>query len=195
MNDLQSEIEAQLSDSSQVMLKTRETSGETIEKVCRIMISSLENRGKILLCGNGGSAADCQHIAAEIVGRFQINRPGLPAIALTTDSSILTAVSNDWGLDTIFARQVEALGRSGDVLLAISTSGSSPNILAAVRKAVEMEIHCIAMTGENDSPLSQHCDPVIKIPSHHVPRIQEGHITVGHILCDLIEKHFFAGHK
>ena len=193
MNSIRADIEAQLKESSRVLVEMHKLS-ETIEKASRLLIDTIKGGGKVLLCGNGGSAADCQHIAAEIVGRYKLNRPAMAAVALTTDTSILTAVSNDLSFDDIFSRQVEALGRPGDSLLAISTSGHSPNVLAAVEKAGEMEMKTLGLTGRNNSPLADRCDIAIQIPSSDTPRVQEGHIAVGHILSDLIEKHFYAGH-
>ncbi len=147
---------------------------------------------KLLLCGNGGSAADAQHIAAELVGRFEIERRGLPAIALTTDTSILTAVGNDYSFDKIFERQVEALGREGDVLIAISTSGNSPNVINAVKKAKELGILTVGFSGKGGGELLRVADHCFVVKSYSTPRIQEVHITLGHVLCDFVEKFLFS---
>ena len=143
--------------------------------------------GKILLLGNGGSAADCQHIAAEIVGRYKRERRGLPAIALTTDTSILTAVGNDYGFEHVFSRQVEALCTPKDVVIGLSTSGNSPNVLAAIHTARQIGAFTIGLTGGGGGKLAQCCDLSLVVASNDTPRIQEAHILVGHMLCDLID--------
>lgn len=143
--------------------------------------------GKILLLGNGGSAADCQHIAAEIVGRYKRERRGLPAIALTTDTSILTAVGNDYGFEHVFSRQVEALCTPKDVVIGLSTSGNSPNVLAAIHTARQIGAFTIGLTGGGGGKLAQCCDLSLVVASNDTPRIQETHILVGHMLCDLID--------
>ncbi|MFQ3622438.1 MAG: D-sedoheptulose 7-phosphate isomerase [Acetobacteraceae bacterium] len=143
--------------------------------------------GTLLLCGNGGSAADCQHWAAELVGRYLRERPGLPALALTTDSSALTAIGNDYGYDRVFARQVEALGRPGDVLFALSTSGRSPNIKAALHAARARGLGTVAFTGADGTGLAALCDVLIAVPARETPRIQELHAVLGHAICGLIE--------
>ena len=154
-------------------------------------ISSLQNGGKILIAGNGGSAADAQHIAGELVSRFAFDRPGLPAVALTTDSSILTAIGNDYGYENLFARQVQALGQMGDVLICYSTSGKSPNILKALERAREMNITTIGMTGNRRGAMHTLCDHLLTVPSAETPKIQEGHLILGHIICGLIENTIF----
>ena len=143
---------------------------------------------KIMFCGNGGSAADSQHWAAEIVGRFQKNRKGMPALALTVDTSILTAVANDYGYDRIFSRQVEALGSEGDVLVALSTSGNSPNILAAVEEAKANGIKTIGMTAAGGGKMAEICDVCLVIPDKNTARAQEIHSLIGHILCEIVEE-------
>lgn len=151
----------------------------------------LRSGGKLLLCGNGGSAADAQHLAAELTGRFsKAPRRGLPAIALTTDTSALTAIANDFSFNEVFSRQVEALGRPGDVLLAISTSGSSPNVLRAAAVGRTLGLFIIGLTGESDSPLRLASDLCVRTPGTTSERIQELHITIGHILCELIDAAF-----
>ena len=150
-------------------------------------IDALRNGRKLLFCGNGGSAADAQHWAGELVSRFYYDRPGLAAIALTTDSSILTAIGNDYGYDYVFARQVEALGQAGDVLVAISTSGNSPNVLRAADAARARGMQVVAFTGRGGGKLLSMSDLCFRMPSDETPRIQEGHEFVGHLLCALIE--------
>jgi D-sedoheptulose 7-phosphate isomerase len=152
---------------------------------------ALRAGGKLLLCGNGGSAADAQHWAGELVSRFHYDRPGLAAIALTTDSSILTAIGNDYGYERLFARQVEALGRPGDVLFALSTSGRSPNILAALRAARAGGLATVGFTGQGGAEMSPLCDLLLRVPSGATPRIQEGHEALGHAICAIVEARMF----
>jgi len=151
------------------------------------VLSALQNGGKVLLCGNGGSAADAQHIAAELMGRFKAERRALAAIALTTDTSALTAIGNDYDFSDIFARQVEGLGRAGDVLVAISTSGNSENIINAANAAKARGLTVIAFTGESGGALAPLGDHVLKVPSSETSHIQEMHIAVGHMICSLVE--------
>lgn len=164
---------------------------EAASAAANTCIATLKAGGKILICGNGGSAADAQHWAGELVSRFHYDRPGLPAIALTTDSSILTAVGNDYGFERVFARQIEALGNEGDALLAISTSGNSPNILAALSAARQRGIATIGFTGRTGGKMADLCDICIRIPSESTPRIQEGHEVLGHAICAMIESALF----
>ena len=165
---------------------------ETIMQSARACISALSNGNKILLAGNGGSAADAQHIAGELVNRFNFNRPGLPALALTTDSSVITSIANDYGFETIFSRQISSIGTKNDVFIAITTSGSSPNIINALKTARECGIKTIMLTGSKGASYSDLCDFCIAIPSSDTPRIQEAHILTGHILCSVIEKELFG---
>jgi len=155
-----------------------------------LIITCLKSGGKVLFFGNGGSAADAQHLAAEFVGRFVRERAGLPAIALTTDSSILTAVGNDYGFEQLFARQIQALGEPGDVAVAISTSGNSPNVLEGVREARKHNLKTIGLTGKDGGVLAQQADVAIIIPSTNTARIQECHIAIGHIFCELVDADF-----
>ena len=164
---------------------------DEIVRAVELCLASLRSDGKILFAGNGGSAADAQHWAGELVSRFYYDRPGLPAIALTTDTSILTAIGNDYGYDYTFARQVEALGRRGDVLVVISTSGNSPNILRAAEAARDRGIYVIGFTGQGGGKLAPLCDVCFRIPSDETPRIQEGHEFIGHLLCALIEAEMY----
>lgn len=156
-----------------------------------LSVAALRNGRKMLFAGNGGSAADAQHWAGELVSRFYYDRPGLPAIALTTDSSILTAIGNDYGFDYTFARQVEALGQAGDVFVAISTSGNSPNIIRAAEAARVRGVHVIGFTGISGGKLVELSDICFRIPSSETPRIQEGHEFLGHMLCALIEAQMY----
>ncbi|CUB08177.1 MAG: D-sedoheptulose 7-phosphate isomerase [Lysobacteraceae bacterium] len=164
---------------------------EQIARAVAICVEALRAGRKILFCGNGGSAADAQHWAGELVSRFYYDRPGLPAIALTTDTSILTAIGNDYGYDYTFARQVEALGQAGDVLVAISTSGRSKNVLRALDVAEQKGIKVIGFTGASGGDMAGRCEVCFKVPSTETPRIQEGHEFIGHLLCALIESEIF----
>ena len=160
---------------------------DVVTQAGKQLLEIFNSGGKLLLCGNGGSAADCQHIAAEFVVRYVKHRKGLPAIALTTDSSILTAHSNDYDFASVFARQVDAIGRAGDCLIAISTSGTSANIVNAAKMAQAKGMTVIAMMGANKAELSQHADLSVQVPSTVTARIQEAHILIGHWWCDFIE--------
>jgi D-sedoheptulose 7-phosphate isomerase len=157
-------------------------------KIAAAIISALRAGNKLLIVGNGGSAADAQHIAAEIVGRYKQNRPAYPAIALTTDSSALTAVANDYGFEQVFARQVAGLGQRGDVLLALSTSGRSPNIMAALRVAGERGLVTVGFTGIKGEALGAHCDHLLIAPSDDTPVVQQIHLAIAHGICDEIEQ-------
>lgn len=154
-------------------------------------IECLRHGGKLLLAGNGGSAADAQHIAGEFVSRFAFDRPGLAAIALTTDTSILTAIGNDYGYEKLFARQLQALGNQGDVFICYSTSGKSPNILLALHEARAKGLVCIGLTGNRGGSMRELCDHILEVPSADTPKIQEGHLVMGHILCGLVENAMF----
>lgn len=156
-----------------------------------VCAEALRRWNKLLFAGNGGSAADAQHLAAELVVRFKRDRPGLPALALTVDSSVLTAIGNDYGFEQLFSRQVQALGQAGDVFIALSTSGNSANILAAVPAAKAVGIHVVGMTGAQGGLLVQLADLCLCMPSDDTPRIQEAHTLLGHILCDLLEQNLF----
>lgn len=157
-------------------------------------IEALNAGGKLMLAGNGGSAADAQHIAAEFVSRFAFDRPGLPAIALTTDTSILTAIGNDYGYEKLFARQIQALGRSGDVFIAYSTSGRSPNILLGLREARARGLLCIGMTGAGGAEMQGSCDILLRVPATETAEIQQGHAVLGHIITGLVESAIFGKH-
>jgi len=163
-----------------------------VERAAEIILQSLRGGGRLFLFGNGGSAADAQHIAGELVGRFEMEREALPVLALTTDTSILTAVGNDYGFDNVFERQVEAFVKSGDVVIAISTSGNSKNVVAAARKARESGAKVIGLTGGDGGELKTVADLCIVVPAAETCRIQECHITIGHALCSLIERGMFG---
>ena len=188
--DLISRISQHFADSAQTKLDAMELLAAPLAGAAEMMVGALVNNGKILACGNGGSAADAQHFAAELVGRFELERQGLAAIALTTDSSILTAVGNDYGYKTVFERQVRALGQPGDVLLAISTSGNSSSIVEAIRAAHDNELHVVALTGKGGGEIGQilrDSDVHICVPSDRTARIQEVHLLTIHCLCDGID--------
>ncbi|MDD5271668.1 MAG: D-sedoheptulose 7-phosphate isomerase [Methylovulum sp.] len=174
----------------QAMMARLAACHEDITAAGGLLADTLRQGGKILLCGNGGSAADCQHIAAELVVRYEKDRPGLAALALTTDSSILTAHSNDVGFESVFARQVEALANPQDCLVAISTSGKSPNIIKAAKAARHKGMAVIALTGGEGGDLRHHASLAIIVPSTVTARIQEAHILIGHWWCGLIESHY-----
>ena len=159
-----------------------------IERSGQLIAEALTSGRKLLVCGNGGSAADAQHIAAELVGRYEKTRRSYPAIALTTDTSALTAISNDFGFETVFARQIAGLAQPGDVLVAISTSGKSPNILKAVQKAREVGCLTIALTGAAAEPLASACDVAVVVPAQRTSRVQEAHITIAHLWCEMVDE-------
>jgi D-sedoheptulose 7-phosphate isomerase len=161
---------------------------EPIERAATMIAVSLRNGGKLLLCGNGGSAADCQHIAAEFTGRFLKDRPPIAAISLTTDTSALSCIGNDYSFNEIFSRQVRALGRPGDILLGITTSGNSGNVLAAFEVANELGIQSIGLLGRDGGKALQVCNHSIVVPSNVTARIQEAHILIGHTICGVVEK-------
>ena len=182
-----SEISTLIDESIQNILECKKMINE-INQVKDIIITRLKNGNKIILFGNGGSAADCQHMAAELIGRFLIKRKSLPAISLTTDTSILTAVGNDFGFDQIFSRQCESLVSKGDVIIAISTSGNSINVINGINTAKEKGAVIVSLTGNNGGKLADISDIILKMPTEHTPYIQECHRIIIHILCNLVEK-------
>ncbi len=186
-------ISAQIAEAQRVMsaMLTDDVMLSTVQAVADACIHCLQRGGKILLAGNGGSAADAQHIAGEFVSRFAFDRPGLPAIALTTDTSILTAVGNDYGYEKLFSRQVQAQGNKGDIFIGYSTSGRSPNILGAFEEAHVHGLVCIGLTGNHGGPMRGLCDYLLEVPSGDTPKIQEGHLILGHIICGLVESAIF----
>lgn len=165
---------------------------DKIEEVAKKCVALYKTDKKTILAGNGGSAADAQHIAAELVGRYGFDRPSIPSLALTTDTSNLTAIGNDYGYDFVFSRQLEGMGQEGDIFIGISTSGNSKNILNAFESAKRKNIFTIALTGRDGGEMAQVADIALVVPSESTPRIQESHILIGHILCDIIEKEIFG---
>jgi D-sedoheptulose 7-phosphate isomerase len=161
-----------------------------IDEIATRMIACLSHGGRVLWCGNGGSAADSQHLSSELTGRFERERDGIASIALTTDTSALTAIGNDYGFEHIFSRQVEAIGRPGDLLVGITTSGNSPNVLRAVESARARRMAAVGLTGHDGGVLRAIADVCLVVPAGNTARIQEAHILIGHIMCDLVERHF-----
>jgi len=189
MQDL---IRQELIESAQTKSLIAEELAGAIEDAADLICKSLRRGGKVLIFGNGGSAADAQHFACELVGKFKKVRKALPAVALTTDTSILTAVTNDFDFKYIFSRQIEALGKPEDVAVAISTSGNSPNVLEGIKAARDLNIKSIGLSGKSGGKLAQVVDIPLLVPSVSTPRIQEGHIAIIHILCLLVERSFFG---
>ena len=183
----------QISETVRIMSIMLEDSAimDTMENVVNACIKTLEDGGKVLLAGNGGSAADAQHIAGEFVSRFTYDRPALPAIALTTDTSVLTAIGNDYGYEDIFTRQLLAHANENDVFIAYSTSGKSKNILRALEAGKKNGVVCVGLTGAHGGPMVNLCDYVFEVPSLETPKIQEGHLVLGHIICGLVESALF----
>ncbi len=197
MKDIQSAdtlalIQQQLLASAEVKEVLANTYAERIAWAAGMMVNCFQAEGRVFFCGNGGSAADCQHLAAELVSKLNLRRNALPALALTTDTSLITAISNDDDFSDIFLRQVQALAIENDLLIAISTSGNSLNVCKAVTDCRRRRIQTIALTGKNGGKLAEKADLVLKVPSDNVQRIQECHIAIGHILCDLVEKTLFG---
>ncbi len=180
-------IENELEQISDNFIKLK-SHAQTIKRVIQLCIEVLSQGNKIMLCGNGGSAADAQHLAAELIGRYKFNRRAFNAMALTVDTSILTAVGNDYGFDAVFERQIEGYGKAGDVLFGLSTSGNSKNVMRAFELAKKMEITTIALTGNKGGAMKEMADEVINVPSDITNNIQEMHIAVGHLICGEIEK-------
>lgn len=186
------EITAQLSAHRDVITRIEQELSPRIADLVTLLAETFGRGGKLLVMGNGGSAADAQHFVAEIVGRFKMERRGLPAIALSTDTSILTAIGNDYGFDMVFRRQVEALAVAGDVVIGISTSGNSPNVQQALELAREKGCRTVGLLGKDGGSIKAVCDLALIVPTNDTPRVQEGHITIIHIVCDLLEKTLFA---
>ena len=186
------EIERHLKSHNETMNSLAAVLVEPITKCVQLIVSALNNGHKVLTMGNGGSAADAQHLAAELVGRFLMERKALPAIALTTDSSILTAVGNDYGFDEVFKRQVEALARPGDILIGISTSGNSANVVRALEAGREIGVTTIGLLGRDGGEIGKLVDLALTVPAFDTPRIQEAQLFVMHTLCDLVERTLFS---
>ena len=188
---MQDKIKSKLKESIAVKQQVIVTCVTQIEQAAQLMIKTIKSGNKILFCGNGGSAADSQHLAAELIGRYLKERKSIPAIALTTDTSIITALGNDYGFDTIFARQIEGLAKAGDLVFGISTSGNSKNVLLGLQKAKEIGCKSIGLLGCGGGTIAQAADLAIIVPSQVTPRIQESQATIGHILCNLLESELF----
>jgi len=186
-------VSASLNEHLDVFTKVMASLGEPIRRCGELLQQTVRAGRKVLVCGNGGSAADAQHIAAEFVGRYERERIALPAIALTTDTSALTAISNDYGFERVFARQVEAFANDGDCLIGISTSGNSPNVIAAMMEARRLGCRTIGMTGANGKKLASIADACVLVPSQRTARIQEVHITIAHIWCEMVDELFASG--
>jgi len=187
---MQERIKQICKESVEVKEVAFEKNADVIQKVSEKIIECFNNGNKLLLFGNGGSAADSQHIAAEMIGRFQKERKSLPAVALTTDSSILTALGNDYSFDIIFARQIEGLAKEGDIAFGISTSGNSKNVVKGLEKAKEMGVNTMSLTGGDGGKIAQLSDLGIVVPSKITARVQESHITIVHAICELVEDQF-----
>lgn len=185
------EIASQLAAHREVITRVERELSPQIAEMVTLLAETFKRGGKLLVMGNGGSAADAQHFVAEVVGRFKMERRGLPAIALSTDTSILTAIGNDYGFDKVFSRQVEALAVPGDLVVGISTSGNSPNVLLALKLAREQGCRTVGLLGKDGGSIKGVCDLALIVPTDDTPRVQEGHITIIHIVCDLLEKNLF----
>jgi len=187
---MKSTIEFEFSEHLKTAQATLEYIADPLEIAAKLCIDSLQNGGKILIFGNGGSAADAQHIAAELVGRYKVERKGLPAIALTTDTSALTSIGNDYGYSHVFDRQVEALANKGDVAIGISTGGSSGNVINALKLAKDMRCKTIGFSGRDGGKMNALCNVNLVVPAEDTPRIQEMHIVIGHTICQIIDLEF-----
>lgn len=184
---LAARVQEAVAESSRLMSRVAAEQAETVVAAARMVAGVFQAGGKVLLFGNGGSAADAQHLAAEFVNRFRVERPPLAALALTTDTSILTAVANDYDFVEVFAKQIRALGRPGDLAWGISTSGRSFNVVAGLAAARELGLKTLALSGTDGGPVAEQADLALIVPSRNTPRVQEVHITLGHVLCDLVD--------
>mgnify|MGYP001334067630 CR=1 FL=1 len=178
-------------ETKQAIYQNEELLNKIVE-VCTLCVELYKGKNKTILAGNGGSAADAQHIAAELVGRYGFDRPSIPSLALTTDTSNLTAIGNDYGYDKVFSRQLEGMGQEGDIFIGISTSGNSKNIINAFEVAKQKGIKTVALVGKDGGEMAKMADIALVVPSDSTPRIQESHILIGHIICDIIEKEIFG---
>ena len=185
--DLLLRLQAAVDESISLKKRFAAEQGDAVVAAAQMLAGVFQAGGKVLLFGNGGSAADAQHLAAEFVNRFQVERPPLAALALTTDTSILTAVANDYDFLQVFAKQVRALGRPGDLALGLSTSGNSPNVVEGLKAARELGLKTLALSGRDGGPVAAAAELALIVPSRNTPRIQEVHITIGHVLCDLVD--------
>ncbi|HUU49981.1 MAG TPA: D-sedoheptulose 7-phosphate isomerase [Nitrospinota bacterium] len=188
MSKAKEALKEALIESSEITIKIADTLCSKIEKIIELIVDAIRKKKKILIMGNGGSAADAQHLVAELVGRFKLERKAIPAIALTTNTSTLTAIGNDYSFDKIFGRQIEALAEEGDIVLGLSTSGLSENLIYAFKIAKDLGATTIGFLGKDGGKVKDIVDISILIPSNNTPRIQEAHITIGHIICEEIEK-------
>jgi D-sedoheptulose 7-phosphate isomerase len=188
---MKEEILQAFKDSSEVKARFIRNHADLLIQVVKVLVAAFKGGHKVLLFGNGGSAADAQHLAAEFVNRFLIERPPLPAIALTTDTSILTSISNDYGYADTFAKQVKALGKEGDVAVGISTSGTAANVVKAIKVAKDMGMKTVGLTGGDGGDLAKIVDFALVVDSSATPRIQETHITIGHVLCEMVDRMLF----
>ncbi len=187
------QVTASLKEGAELRMKVAKECGPAIVQAAVVMTQCLRAGGKLLFFGNGGSAADAQHLAAEFVGRFMLERRGLPALALTTDTSILTAVGNDYGFERVFSRQIEALGKAGDVAVGISTSGNSPNVIAGLKQAKSQQLKTIGLAGKDGGLLRDCCEIPLIVAWPNTARVQECHLTIGHLLCELVENDLAEG--
>jgi D-sedoheptulose 7-phosphate isomerase len=188
-------VECSLRAGADLRLQVAQECGPVIVQAAGVMLQCLRSGGKLLFFGNGGSAADAQHLAAEFVGRFVKERRGLPAVALTTDSSIVTAVGNDYGFDRIFSRQIEALGNPGDTAIGISSSGNSPNVIAGMKQAAQQKLKTICLSGKDGGALAHCADVAVVVRCPNAARVQECHIAIGHLLCELVEDALLEKHQ
>jgi D-sedoheptulose 7-phosphate isomerase len=192
-NDFEARISASIKASISVKQKLLDDAAlvSTVAEVSRVIVDAFSQGNKVIAFGNGGSASDAQHIVAEFVGRFAFDRPALPALALSVNTSCVTAIGNDYGFDFVFSRQVEAIGRQGDVAIGISTSGNSANVLRGIYASKKLGLHTIALTGCTGGKLKHEVDHCLSVPSNETPRIQECHILIGHVICELVELTIF----
>jgi len=192
---LEREVRAALRDSASTLSQVEKSCAPAVAAAAELIMGCFENGGTVYFCGNGGSAADAQHLAAEFSGRYLVDRPGLPAVALTANSSAVTAIGNDYGYDQVFSRQLEGMGEPGDVLVAITTSGRSESVRNAVREAQRLGMNVIGMTGAAGAEFAALCDVALISPTRHTPNIQEGHIAMGHAFCLIVERSLFPHGK
>ncbi len=188
---MQEAIHRIFQDSANLKLRFAQKNAETLSQVVKVIVEAFKAGNKLLLFGNGGSAADAQHLAAEFINRYLIERPPLPALALTTDTSVLTSISNDYSFPEVFVKQIKALGKAGDVAIGISTSGTSPNVIKGLKTAKEMGLKTIALVGGDGGELAKIADWALIVESASTPRIQEVHITIGHIICEMVDLMLF----
>lgn len=196
--DMQHRIRQLFTDSIETKTRAMDVLGPSIEQASQLMVNALLSEGKLLSCGNGGSAGDAQHFSSELLNRFERERPSLPAIALTTDSSTITSIANDYSYEEVFSKQIRALGQPGDVLLAISTSGNSANVMQAIQAAHDRDMRVVALTGRDGgamTPLLLPDDVEIRVPARSTARIQEVHLLAIHCLCDLIDRQLFGSEE